>query len=148
MPSDSLWGDTLVTNGIVDNGNPWESNEFEVIGLHPASSGLLVRCEGMPSSGVRRMGQSFCNGNLNQINASAPNEVARDDVRVIETDGLSGDDWFYAYQDPPPSGAASGSSLSVVDNGLRRKPFVLYKVNYGAGCTPFCSEWVEIVLKW
>ncbi len=146
-PTDSLWGDTLVTVNICDNGNCGEGNEFEVSGIYPTGVGYTVRCEGIGSTAIVRM-RYVCNGYLNKISESAPTEVSYVDVRVIETDGWPNpDDWFFAYQDPPPPGATN-ASLRVVDNGLRRKAWVLYKVNYGAGCTPFCQEWVELLLKW
>ncbi|MDP3775149.1 MAG: hypothetical protein Q8Q85_12880 [Gemmatimonadales bacterium] len=148
-PTDSLWGDTLATVNICDNGFCWEGNEFEISAIYPTGTGYTRLCGGIGSTAVVRL-RFVCNGFLNKISETAPTEFPYVDVRVIETDGWPNpDDWFYAYRDPPPSSAIDrGASLQVVDNGLRRNQWVLFKVDYGAGCTPYCMEWVELMLKW
>lgn len=147
-PSDTLWGDTLVTHGICDNGNCGEGNEFEISVIYPTGTGYTVRCEGIGSTEVIRL-RYRCNGYTNKLSETAPNESPYNDlIRVIETDGFSADDWFYAYQDPPSGGGASGESAKVINYSFRNYAWVLYKVNYGAGCTPWCSEWVEFQVKW
>jgi hypothetical protein len=94
---------TIATSGIVDNNNPFESNEFEfrATASNGATQSPVVRCTGIPSTGFS-YAAAYCASTL--VHSLAPTEVGYVDVDVVETDGWPNPDdqfvdWFHARPD-------------------------------------------------
>jgi hypothetical protein len=121
---------TIATSNIVDNNNPFESNEFEfrATASNGATQSPVVRCTGIPSTGVVNA-LYYCTTTV--VHNLAPTEVGYVDVDVVETDGwLQGDDRFRDYLTNPP-----GAQLPRV-TAYGPHSFILYEYPQGSECLP------------
>ncbi len=140
---------TLQTNGICDNGNCSEGNEFEFPSTD--SNGLFqsrLRCEGIGNSEVVGEGDPRCTGGM-VVHGSTVFEVAFLDVIVKETDGflnVNGDDIFSDFIAPPPGFFFHAPRVTQIRNGFA--PLWQSNTGYGATCASTggmgCNQWVAV----
>lgn len=135
-----------MTNDVCDNNFCWETNEFELRAT--ASNGdqqsPVWRCIGIERFDVVYV-PSRCSSD--RVHDLAPSEIAYIDVDVVETDGFPNpDDHWIDYITPPPGFLSH--VVRVSNNTAGRRAFLLYLDPDGFGCTPGCTEWVELLFKW
>ncbi len=91
---------SLATQGLWDNGFPWESNEFEAWWLSGPYSGRTWRCTGVPGTGVYDVAAQCGN---TTISALSPSEGYPISIVLWETDGWPNpDDEFRDWSSGSP----------------------------------------------
>ena len=154
-PSSDLKLAEIRTTGVYDNGNDWETNEFEIHSVDSYGTGFpRLRCDGVPHDGTYVVQPGNCDpGGL--VHSSSPDEVAWIDVWADEEDGWDGNDQFRA---PSPT---SGLPMAVrIANNYQRIAYAglwhwdggVWGCGYihtdAAGNQPACPAEVILKLVW
>lgn len=121
------------TNGVVDNDNPFESNEFEYRAVHESGTNA-IRVEDVPSTGQKLVHRHL-------IFALPPMQVCAENCTASarETDGFpSGDDLFFCAQNCAPN---AGYTWVTIENGTNH--FYPTAHNRSDGLMSMRFTWVQ-----